>query len=132
MNEAIRDRLAAFFAAEASGVVAAYLFGSTVTGRDTAASDVDVAVLFAEAPEAALMGPALTLEGELERLLGRRVDLVSLNTAPADLVHRVLRTGELVFDRDPARRIRFEVARRNEYFDLQPILRDYRANVGRP
>jgi hypothetical protein len=31
-----------------------------------------------------------------------------------------------VFERDRARRIRFEVARRNEYFDLEPIRRQYR------
>lgn len=57
------------------------------------ASDVDVAVLFDQAPEPALSGAGLTLEGEIERHLGRRVDLVNLNRAPADLVHRVLRDG---------------------------------------
>ena len=51
---------------------------------------------------------------------------MALNRASADLVHRVLRDGRLVLDRDPAARIRFEVQKRNEYFDLAPIRRLYR------
>jgi len=52
--------------------------------------------------------------------------VVVLNDAPADLVHRVLRDGVLVLETDRSARIRFEVAKRNEYFDLLPILRRYR------
>ncbi|MEO8182524.1 MAG: hypothetical protein ABI895_27115 [Deltaproteobacteria bacterium] len=36
-----------------------------------------------------------------------------MNLAPADLVHRILRDQRLLLDRDPALRIRFEVAARN-------------------
>jgi len=46
--------------------------------------------------------------------------------APTDLVHRVLRDGSLLVDRDKPMRIRFEVDARNRYFDLQPFLRRYR------
>ena len=101
------------------------------------ADDVDVAVLFDETPSSTLMGPRLSLEGRLAEALGCRVDLTVLNTAPANLVHRVLRDGDLVLERDRSRRIRFEVAKRNEYFDLQPIRDEYRrsairrANVSR-
>ena len=49
-----------------------------------------------------------------------------LDTAPPDLIHRVLRDGELVLDRDPSARVRFEVAARNAYFDLKPFLDRYR------
>jgi hypothetical protein len=59
-------------------------------------------------------------------VLGCPVQVVALNRASADLVHRVLRDGRLVLDHDPAARIRFEVRRRNEYFDLAPIRRLYR------
>jgi len=52
--------------------------------------------------------------------------LIVLNRAPTDLVHRVLRDGRLLLDRDPSKRIRFEVRKRNEYFDLEPALRRYR------
>ena len=46
---------------------------------------------------------------------------------PADLRIRVLRAQRLLIDRNRAARIRFEVATRNEFFDLEPMLRDYRA-----
>lgn len=122
-------QLAAFFEADAHGASAVYLFGSVARGAATEASDVDVAVLFDQAPEPALSGAGLTLEGEIERHLGRRVDLVNLNRAPADLVHRVLRDGVIVFERDRARRLRFEVDKRNEFFDLEPVRQRYRRSA---
>ena len=103
-----------------------YLFGSVARGEAGPDSDVDIGVLFSAEPAPTLDSPPLDLEGELERRLGRRVQVVALNRASADLVHRVLRDGKLVLDREPAARIRFEVRRRNEYFDLAPIRRLYR------
>ena len=61
-----------------------------------------------------------------ERRLRRPVDLLILNQTPVDLIHRVLRDGILIHDRNPSARIRFEVKARNEYFDLLPYLRQYR------
>jgi predicted nucleotidyltransferase len=127
-NRAVVERaLHEFFAQKQPGVVAAYLFGSVARGTARAGSDVDVAVLCAGEPPASLAGLPLDLEAELERLLGIPVQVVVLNRAPVDLVHRVLRDGALLIDRDPSARIRFEVKARNEFFDLQPILARYRA-----
>ena len=125
MDAALRDRIRATIE-DVPGTVAVYVFGSVARDNDGPASDVDIAVLFDQVPPSTLMGPRLSLEGRLEQALGRPVDLVVLNTASADLVHRVLRDGDLVVDRDRARRIRFEVAKRNEFFDLQPIRDAYR------
>jgi len=103
-----------------------YLFGSLARGEGRPGSDVDVGVLFGEDPPATLEAPQFAIEARLERLLGLPVQVVALNRAPADLVHRVLRDGRIVLDRDRPTRIRFEVRRRNEYFDLAPIRRLYR------
>jgi hypothetical protein len=54
------------------------------------------------------------------------VQVIVLNDAPPDLVHRVLRDGVLVLDRDPPLRVHFEVRARNEYFDVKPFLDQYR------
>lgn len=107
-------------------VVAAYLYGSVARGTAGAASDVDVALLFRSARPRTLEGLPLALEARLERAVGAPVQVVILNEAPADLVHRVLRDGRLVLERDRASRVRFEVRARNEYFDLLPVLRQYR------
>ena len=112
------------------GVVAVYLFGSTARGSAGRGSDIDVAALFEQAPPHRLDGPRFTLEGDLERGLGRPVDLVVLNDAPVDLRARVLRGGRLLLDRDPSARIAFEVRTRNEAFDLEPVLARYRAARG--
>ncbi len=122
----IERRLGSFFAARPDGIAAAYLFGSLGRGTAGSESDVDVAVLFKRRPPAALNAPPLVLEGDLERLLGRCVDLVVLNSAPPDLVHRILRDGRILFEGDRSARIAFEVRVRNEYFDLLPFLRRYR------
>lgn len=107
----------------------AYLFGSHARGSARAASDVDLAVLL-HRRDAAADPLGLQLGGELERAIGRGVDLVVLNGAPPDLVHRVLRDGIIVLDRDPGERVRFEVAARNAYFDIKPHLDRYRRGPG--
>ena len=55
-----------------------------------------------------------------------------MNGAPVDLVHRILRDGRLLVERDRSARIAFEVRARNEYFDLLPMLRLYRRGTAAP
>ncbi|HQQ79409.1 MAG TPA: nucleotidyltransferase domain-containing protein [Thermoanaerobaculia bacterium] len=110
-------------------VVAAYLFGSVARGEAREGSDVDVAVLFSAPTEPILGNAANHLECDLERVLRRTVQVVELNKANADLVHRVLRDGVILLDRDRGARIEFEVRLRNEYFDLEPIRRMYRGTA---
>jgi predicted nucleotidyltransferase len=123
----LEDALRALLRDAPPEVLSAWLFGSEARGEAGGRSDVDVAVLYVAPPEPRLDAGPLDLESALERALGRPVQLIVLNRAPADLVHRVLRDGRLLLDRDRAARIRFEVARRNEYFDLAPLRARYRA-----
>ena len=108
------------------GLSAAYLFGSY--GRDEAnpASDVDIGLLYEHLPSSTLMARPFLAAAELESLLGCPVDMVVMNDAPPDLVHRVLRDGVVIFDADRGARIAFEVRARNAYFDLLPVLSRYR------
>ena len=122
----IESCLRTFFEPDARGAIAAYLFGSVARGEAGATSDVDLGVLFAADPPATLEAPQFALEAELERLLHAPVQVVALNRASADLVHRVLRDGRLVLDRDRAARIRFEVRSRNQYFDMAQVRALYR------
>ena len=125
----IAEVLQDHFARSPGDLVCVYLFGSVARGEARPDSDVDVAVLFdAKAPGRAPVDPlrGLHLAAELDGLLGKDVDVIDLETAPVDLIHRILRDGMLVLDRDPLARARFEVAARNHYFDLKPILEEYR------
>ena len=124
----IAQQLERYFAAHATdgNLVAAWLFGSVARGDDGARSDIDVAVLYRCEPPRTFDALPLRLEGEIERLLDRRTEVICLNLAPVDLRARVLRDGVLLLDQDPALRIGFEVRTRNLWFDLQPVLRTYR------
>jgi predicted nucleotidyltransferase len=108
------------------GVVAVYLFGSVARGTASAESDVDLGLLYETPPPPTYQGQPYLLQANLSERLGRAVDLVVLNDAPVDLVHRVLRDGVLLFDTKKSVRIAFEVKARNEYFDLLPYLEEYR------
>lgn len=125
-----RDKIRALLEREIPRLVpdltAAYLFGSNARGEANAASDVDVALLYQRTPASTLAARSFYAAAELESLLCTPVDVVVLNDAPLDLVHRVLRDRILVFERDRSARIAFEVRARNDYFDLLPVLRRYR------
>lgn len=125
-TEQLPDRLRNALEPHRAGLVCAYLFGSEARGEARPDSDVDVAVLFRHDPPLSLDGLGLDLAAELEQRLGRTVDLVVLNRASPDLVHRVLRDGNLLLETDRAARVRFEVKSRAEYFDVLPYLREYR------
>ena len=130
--ESLERRLAEALLAEPAPPACAWLFGSRARGEARVDSDVAVAVLLGAEPPATLSGGALSLEGRIEARLGTAIDLVVMDVAPVDLVHRVMRDGRLLFDRDPSARVRFEVGARNAYFDLLPRLREYRGLPAHP
>lgn len=108
-------------------VLAAYLFGSYATGKARPGSDVDVAVLLSGTDKMERFERRLQLMGEVEEALGRRpADVVVLNDAPPLLTHQVLREGRLVFERNRAARVEFEVRAGQMYTDLVPMRRFFR------
>jgi predicted nucleotidyltransferase len=125
-----RDEVAAALTAELPRLVprlaAAYLFGSVARGEARPTSDIDVGLLYETAPAPTLDAQPFLAAAELESQFGRRVDLVVMNDAPVDLVHRILLDGVLLLQPNPSARIAFEVRSRNEYWDLLPILKRYR------
>jgi predicted nucleotidyltransferase len=126
--QTLERRLREFFAAraETEGIAAAWLFGSVARGTARADSDVDVGVLFTEAPPRTLAGYHFDLEGELETLLRVPVQLVVLNHVSPELAVQVIREGKLLVDQDRSRRVEFEVRSRFEYWDLEPYIRLWR------
>jgi hypothetical protein len=86
-------------------------------GRPRAAGDCDV---------------LLDIQGDLEARLRLPVDVVAMDGAPPDLLHRILRDGVLVHESDHGRRIAFELKARNEFFDLQFAERNAARNDAEP
>ena len=120
------EKLRSLVAGAPADVVAVYLYGSQARGTASPDSDIDLGILLREAPPPKLRSTARTIESDVERAVRIPAEAVVLNTASADLIHRVLRDGILLLDRDRATRILFEVLARNEYFDPAPIRRLYR------
>ena len=125
LPESVRDRITARLEHEPA-IVAAWLFGSVARGADRPESDIDIAVLTSRPADHTVADLWLDLRADLSAIASREVDLVVLDQAPADLVHRVLRDGVVLVERDRSARIAFEVDARNRFFDMTPIWNEYR------
>ena len=108
-------------------IASAYLFGSSVTGKATRDSDVDIAILLKDrAPKGRdLLHQEDFLAYEMGKLLGaKEVDLVDLNSKGVIFQHNVLKTGILIYDDDPPFRIKFETNVITHFCDFEPTLRN--------
>lgn len=98
-------------------IIFAFLFGSLAQGRALPFSDVDIAVYlkgkvnFAE--------NKLVILGKLIDILQTdEIDLVILNTANLPLVMNILKTKDVIVDKDPFVRHLFESLIMRKYFDF--------------
>ena len=102
---------------ENENILFAYLFGSIARGEHSALSDIDIAVYLHENTD--LTAEKLKLLGELLDNMGTDyIDLVILNTAPLSLAARILKSREILVDRSPFTRHRYESLVMREYFDF--------------
>jgi predicted nucleotidyltransferase len=110
-----------------SGVILAYLHGSTVTGLTHPWSDVDIALVVDE---------SLTPAQQLRLMLRLNVDLTDacdlarpdcrvINAAPIMLRGSVVTRGILIYARSEEARVDFETNTRLRYFDYIPIQRAF-------
>jgi predicted nucleotidyltransferase len=90
-----------------------YLHGSRATGQYRPGSDVDLAAYFGSQPP----------PNSFDILLPPGVDLLVLDGAPLELAGRVAAGGKLLYQDDPAARIRWEATTRKIYFDELPRIR---------
>ena len=105
-------------------IVAAYLFGSKARETDVKGSDIDIAVLLSSTPED-LLDYYLNLLNKLSEILGDKLDLIILNTAPPLLKHQVIKRGKLIYARSERSRIIFEASAQCEYLDFKRAMERY-------
>ena len=103
-------------------VDAAYVYGSVARGTVTPFSDVDVALVLSESPppyERLML--ELDIQAAIEDASGvSEADVRAINEAPLSVRGKVVQQGVLVYERDRARRVSFEVQTRKRYFDFAP------------
>ena len=110
---------------EEEGVLFCYLFGSQVTKNLVPESDVDLAIYLDESKVKNFSDKRLELIAKISKVLKRETDVIVLNTVYPFLGYVILREGKLIFERNQAKRISFELKKLNEYFDFKPILEMY-------
>lgn len=103
-------------------VVAAYLYGSIVDGKDTTDSDVDIALLtipFKDKMESGKAG--ISYQTEISSLLKKEVDIVFLQEAGELLSFQILRKGQVIFEADEEMHRSFRAYRLIKCLDFQFI-----------
>jgi predicted nucleotidyltransferase len=117
------DGLGGAVAAACPDVLFTYLFGSAVTGRLSARSDIDIAVFAAPGTDA--HATQLLAARAAARHLGTdAIDVVLLNTASISVAGRVLGSRRVLLDRDPFARHRYESATARLFQDFR--IREHR------
>ena len=109
----------------------AYLFGSVVKKGIEKAEDIDIAIFFNERlSEENIIREKLNLESLLSIRIGKEFEITPLNlTSDPLFTHQVLKNKHLLIDRHHRLRVIKEAKWRNEYFDMQPLWKEYRRKV---
>jgi len=95
-------------------ILAAYVFGSSATGKDRCGSDIDIAIMISRPMDGF---ERVRLETSLSNVLGKDVDLVIFGRASPLLQHQILKYGRLVYEGNPKERVSQETAARRGYLD---------------
>jgi predicted nucleotidyltransferase len=104
-----------------AGVEVAILFGSAASGKLRPDSDIDIGILASVGRDIGLDGE-LALGAALERIFGREVDLVRLDTA-STLLRFEASQGRCLHEEREGAFADFVARALLEYEDLRPILR---------
>jgi hypothetical protein len=100
-------------------VVFAYLFGSMAAGSPTPMSDIDIAVYLES--DTGEFDCRMEIIGHLSDIFQTEdLDVVILKKAPPTLVMNILKAKEILVDKQPFIRHRFESMAFRQYFDFAP------------
>ena len=101
-----------------AGVDAVLVFGSQVSERTTADSDIDLAVLYNNR-KIPSVEKVLDLKEDLSGKLKKRVDLVLLNRSNPILTHQIFKLNMVIFNKNPTHLDEIFVKHVTAYADLK-------------
>ena len=112
-------------------IIAAYIFGSFNQNRFNDNSDLDIACIFAEQLDKfERFNIRLTLMAELEKIIGRKVDLLDFENADLKMKHQIL-DGRLIYCSNQSRRVKLEKKAILNYIDMKRFFDIYDKNLGK-
>jgi predicted nucleotidyltransferase len=118
-----RLRSAAASTFPAHRILAAYAYGSRISGRPRPDSDLDIGYyLFPEADPLPVK-TEMTLAADLSSVAGLEIDLRCLDRAPLEARGRVLETGVRIYSGDDVLRVSLERATLSYYHDYKDVFR---------
>lgn len=104
------------------GILAAYAYGSRVSGRPLPDSDLDIGYYRSGAAREPLpLAEEMLLAADLSRELGCEVDLRYLGDAPLELRGKVLEEGVRVYSGDDVERVGLERDTLSRYHDYKDV-----------
>lgn len=118
-NKELKEKIIEYFR-DKKGVIAVYLYGSIVTGKNVMDSDVDIALL--TAPYKDLMEgqkARVRYQTEISGLIRRDVDLVFLQEAGELLFFQILSRGQVIVETDKETHRSFRAFRLIKCLDFQ-------------
>ncbi len=104
-------------------IVFAYLHGSFQEGLPF--RDIDLAVFITDNLPKEQLDYELKLEEKIEHSIKLPIDLKVINNAPPTFCYMVIKKGQELLVRDDSKRVEFEVATLNHYFDILPFRQRY-------
>jgi len=108
----------------------AYLFGSILKKGLEKAEDIDIAIFFREIlSKSEIFQKKIRLESLLSVKIGKDFEVTPLNFSDPLFNHQVLSNKIVLVDRNHRLRLTKEAKWRNEYFDMQPLWKEYRRKV---
>lgn len=116
------------------GLIAIYLYGSSVRGKLRAESDIDIAILPShKTTDEQRLILISQVEGAIAKLLKengiqRDISIVNLRDKFLSLTlqYKIITSGFLLYERESTERLEFENYVKREYFDFAPYLSQLR------
>ena len=120
LQKLLADRLGVY-----TDIRLAFLCGSFAEGRQTPASDIDIAILFQKKPDFYYLEE---IKDDLARLVKREIDIIVLNESSPIIRMQVLKKGVPLIKHDVVYADYF-VSTVKEYDDLKMVRREIEAQI---
>lgn len=96
-------------------ILTVYIFGSHGTCHENKMSDIDFGILFKN--PLPLM-EELTIAGEIEMIMSKEIDLISLNKVNINLKYKIIKTGKIIYEDSEIKTANFIEQVLKNYFDF--------------